>query len=230
MTQRDAKLNALSNQELLGGISQGLAHDFNTLITPLRTYFELLDEDADAALELRDFAAQNIRMLSELINEARIYTVSKSLITTSCRLEVVLDSVIKSLSNLMSQGHITVDRVGTANAAIEANRFLLRRLLGNLIINSIECGASHIQVSASEVRDGDSRWRRISITDDGPGIEEAHIQRIFEPYFSTKGGSGLGLAISEKIAEIHGGRICCESARTGSCTFSVFIPVAPQGA
>ena len=111
MTQRDAKLNALSNQELLGGISQGLAHDLNTLITPIKTYFELLDEDTDAALELRDFAAQNIRMLSELINEARIYTISKSLITTSCRLEVVLDSVIKSLSNLISKGHITVVRV-----------------------------------------------------------------------------------------------------------------------
>ena len=65
----------------------------------------------------------------------------------------------------------------------------------------------------------------LEIRDSGPGMEEAVLQRIFEPYFTTKGsGTGLGLAITRKMVEEHGGRISVSSTPGKGTCFEIVLP------
>jgi len=73
---------------------------------------------------------------------------------------------------------------------------------------------------------------RVAISDTGPGIPAEHLDRVFEPYFTTKeGGTGLGLALARKIVEEHQGTIRAENGPSGGATFIVTLPiVAPPPA
>jgi signal transduction histidine kinase len=67
----------------------------------------------------------------------------------------------------------------------------------------------------------------IEVSDTGPGIPAENLDRIFEPYFTTKaGGTGLGLALAHKIIQEHGGRIRAESPGGAGATFVITLPVA----
>ena len=70
------------------------------------------------------------------------------------------------------------------------------------------------------------------VADDGCGIQEEHLGRIFDPFFSTKGpgkGTGLGLSVSYGIVQAHGGRIGVESRAGAGSTFRVWLPATPVG-
>lgn len=89
----------------------------------------------------------------------------------------------------------------------------LRQVLLNLVRNSQEAGASRLRVQV-EAR---GALARITVEDDGPGLPEDQVERIFEPFRTSKAqGSGLGLAICRQILEDHGGRVWAEAAPQGA--------------
>lgn len=106
------------------------------------------------------------------------------------------------------------------------DRVQLTRVLTNLILNAIhalpaENGRIHIR---SEILD---TWVRISVSDNGCGISEENLQRIFTPYFTTRrklGGMGLGLFIAQKVAQSHGGAMSVTSALGKGSTFTLQLP------
>ncbi len=74
--------------------------------------------------------------------------------------------------------------------------------------------------------DADAQWVRIYVRDNGPGISEAHMPRLFEPFFSTKEGGqgmGLGLAISSSIAQENGGQLVARNVPGGGAEFLVTL-------
>ncbi len=110
---------------------------------------------------------------------------------------------------------------------LRADRGHMKQLLGNLLSNAAEAmdGKGHIWIRAELVKTQDSRYCRLHVLDDGPGIPEDIGERIFTPYFSTKqGGTGLGLAVVEHIVSAHGGSIRQESPPGRGATFIIDIP------
>jgi signal transduction histidine kinase len=75
----------------------------------------------------------------------------------------------------------------------------------------------------------------LSVSDQGPGVPDAHKTQIFEPFYrlpgasETSGGVGLGLALVKSIAERHGGTVWCEDAPEGGARFVLKLPLAPLG-
>ena len=104
----------------------------------------------------------------------------------------------------------------------------LEQVVINLVLNAVDAmpDGGTVSVKSSIAEDG-----RIvlTFTDTGHGIEEAHLDRIFEPFFSTREkGTGLGLAISRNVIERHGGEIAVESEVNGGAEFTVWLPVKPE--
>jgi len=104
-----------------------------------------------------------------------------------------------------------------------ADRGQIRQVLENLIVNSIQAmnGKGEIQVELKRTEEQDS----IVVRDNGPGIDTEHIDRLFEPLFSTKAkGTGLGLTICQQIVKRHGGRIEVLNMKSRGASFCVTLP------
>ncbi len=197
--------------DLLGGLSPGLAHDINTLLTPIHTYFQLLSSSPEKAREFEGTAAKNVEMLLQLIQDARIFSPEQKLQISRCDLPIFFRRAVRPCNAGIREKGIEIETDWGAVCDVQANSYLLPRLLTNIIQNSIEGEAKTIHVSASVEGAGEEKETEIIIRDDGIGIEQSNLNQVFEQSFSTKGSSGLGLAIAQKIVEIHGGTMAIES-------------------
>ena len=123
------------------------------------------------------------------------------------------------------------------NAEVDEGQF--RQVINNIIINGIESmpNGGKIIVSAKNCSLKDSKivnlpkgkYIKISIKDNGIGIPENILHKIFDPYFSTKdGGSGLGLTISHSIIKKHNGQITVESKQDVGSTFNIYLPASKK--
>ncbi|MCC6679058.1 MAG: FHA domain-containing protein [Phycisphaerales bacterium] len=121
---------------------------------------------------------------------------------------------------------------------------LIHQALMNLMTNAVEAvdqdtGAVTVRaLYHSHSRRGSDRagpWVEITVTDNGPGIPEANLARIFEPFNTTKGlrGTGLGLAVAKRVVEEHGGDITAETGappQSRGATFRIILPADPSAA
>jgi PAS domain S-box-containing protein len=114
--------------------------------------------------------------------------------------------------------------------SVEGDRIHLQQVLLNLLINAMEAMAKQPpQKRRLVVRTGrtGNGSVELSVTDSGPGIEAANLERLFEPFFTTKeSGIGMGLSIARRIIEAHHGRIWAENQPAGGAIFRVYLPVS----
>jgi signal transduction histidine kinase len=102
------------------------------------------------------------------------------------------------------------------------------RCILNLVSNAIDaCDKSQGVVEITTQTDETSKWLKIVISDNGCGISEDNLKKLFSPFFSTKGskGTGLGLAITQKIISEHGGSVNVESELGKGTTFNIELPL-----
>lgn len=115
-----------------------------------------------------------------------------------------------------------------ANLQLLADRSQLEQVIINLIKNAIEaCGADNEKTRIEvEIKDLKNNYVRISVSDNGPGIDPEVQERIFIPFFTTKPqGSGIGLALSRQIIQLHGGQLSVQSTSEKGSTFSMLLPL-----
>jgi two-component system C4-dicarboxylate transport sensor histidine kinase DctB len=108
---------------------------------------------------------------------------------------------------------------------------LLGQVLVNLVLNAVDAMAGRKECRLTLRVRGEGQRAIVEIEDTGPGIPEGLRQRIFEPFFSTKGerGNGLGLWISSEIARVHGGSLAALPGTKGAL-FRLSLPVEPPNA
>jgi PAS domain S-box-containing protein len=113
-------------------------------------------------------------------------------------------------------------------APVRGDRVQLQQVILNLILNAIEAmGDNESRDMLIETRENDRRNILVSVSDSGPGLDPATVDRIFEPFYSTKqGGMGIGLSICRTIIEAHEGRIWVQQNNTRGSTFQFTLPVA----
>lgn len=114
----------------------------------------------------------------------------------------------------------------------------IEQVLVNLLTNAADAITTHHSRSAQPGRltitvETDDRWVHLSVADNGPGIRTELLDKLFNPFFTTKAaakGTGLGLSISKGIVEEHGGELIARNAPDGGAVFSFSLPVAPATA
>jgi len=124
-------------------------------------------------------------------------------------------------------------QVGTRLAALPAvrgDRIYVQQVLLNLLLNGMDAMASSksaARMLTIATKLGHADEVEVSVTDSGPGIPPADVERIFESFFTTKpDGMGLGLRIARSLTTANGGRIWAENAVTGGATFRFTVPLA----
>lgn len=230
----EAELLKSQKLESIGVLAGGIAHDFNNLLTaivgnislvlngmnPASRPAILLAASEKACLRARDLTQQ-------LLTFAKGGAPAKQLSSIA---GIVRESATFALrgSGAGCEFHIPDDLF---NAEVDKGQ--ISQVIHNLIINAEQAmsGGGVIRVSCINEPGARGtaaeRWVRIDIQDNGIGIQPENLQKIFDPYFTTKQkGSGLGLASSYSIIKRHGGRIEVESRLGVGTTFHVYLPAA----
>jgi C4-dicarboxylate-specific signal transduction histidine kinase len=128
-----------------------------------------------------------------------------------------------------SNGHPRVELISEAIPPVSADRDQLIQVLTNLVQNGLDAASvarpdPRVTVTIGPLPEGRVR---IVVRDNGPGVPEEFLPRLFEPYATTKEkGTGLGLAIVQRIVFEHGGEISYRKAQKGGAVFEIALPVA----
>jgi two-component system heavy metal sensor histidine kinase CusS len=206
----------------LSAFSSNLAHEIRTPINNLIGETDLILRSSRSEKEYQDLLVSNMEELSRLasIVERLLFLAraeNSRLLTTLVELDLSIEipALIEFHHAVAEDKKITLTASG--GGKIKADLTLFRRAINNLISNALkytgEGGTVHVSAAPWE-----DRWIRISVKDNGEGIPEADLPRIFDRFYRVdrmrskhSGGTGLGLAIVKSIVELHGGSVGVKS-------------------
>jgi len=146
-------------------------------------------------------------------------------------MQTVVDKVAEELRETLPG--CVVECAGTFDD-LPGDEALLRQALLNLARNGVQASegvSEHPRVTMSGTIEelGGKKWQRICVADNGAGIPEADLQKIFLPFFTTKSeGTGLGLAVVQKVALQHGGSIEARNRTGGGAEFLLWLPLRQE--
>lgn len=224
--------------ESLGILAGGIAHDFNNLLTGILGNISLAITALEPTHKARgrlEAAAKASSRAQELTRQLLTFSQGGAPIKKTASIgELLRDSVVFALrgSNVKCEFNLPADLWH-----IEMDEGQIHQVINNLVINAVQAmpDGGVISVSAENlVVVADSglplkpgRFARISIKDTGVGIPQEYLQKIFDPYFTTKEkGTGLGLATSYSVIRKHDGLITVESQIGDGSTFHFLLPAS----
>lgn len=226
---RNAEIERMASAAMM---SRGLAHDLNNLATPVSSFLIHMEgkvAPGTAEAEVLSDAKHSIQVMQDYIRESLFF--SRTLVPDlqpQSSSELFAATINSSQHRARSKG-VELTAVPGPDVTFAADRTLMLRLLQNLVVNGIDATPPGGRVSLSAAAAEGDRVT-LAVADDGPGVPPDLIDRIFEPYFTTKDtgsktrGLGLGLAISLKIGVLHGGTIQVGRTASGGALFTVSLP------
>lgn len=246
MKRLSDEVNRISNLESIGLLAGGLAHDFNNVLNIIYgniSFAKMLAEANTAIIEPLTDAEEACERAKELGTRLQAFsqggTPVKELITLPAIIEDAAENLLKG-SQIV---HTMTASVGSQPLAADSRQ--IRQVFENLLTNAKEAmpegGTVTIDIENVEVDDkkglplGSGFYVCSTIQDDGSGIPEVNLPKIFDPYFSTKDtfsqrGMGLGLSICHAILKRHSGHISVESTVGIGTRVTVYLPASVEKA
>jgi signal transduction histidine kinase len=222
MVARVREMIAARDQLLLD-----VSHELRSPLTRMKVALELLPQGEERAGMASDVAEME-RMIAELLELERLRG-GRGVNPVRQDLVPIVRETVESFQNRPPGVRVvSVAREMSVDIDAEKIRTVLRNLLENAIKYSLP-DSRDVEVSAAQ----NGEWVVIHITDDGSGIPERDMPRLFDPFFRVDrsrskrtGGYGLGLSLSKRIVEAHGGTIAAENNPTRGASFVVTLPKA----
>lgn len=229
----------LRRQESLAAVGQAtaqVAHEIRNPLGSIRLGVAMLRDNVNDAegLNTIDLVERGIKHLNKLVVDVAQFSRRKALESSDVDLHELINRSLELVADKIKEKDTIVEKKLTSQKIVgHWDPDQLRQVLVNVIGNAIDASPKHAPISIStEIVpvDGDDvvtrTQARLTIEDQGKGIDSGTLQRIFEPFFSTKKrGTGLGLAIVKQIVEQHGGTIGVKSEPEKGTQFTIDLPL-----
>jgi PAS domain S-box-containing protein len=254
MTDRkrlEAQLMQAQKMEAVGRLAGGVAHDFNNILTAIKSYSQLLLQDV-AADDARHKDIQEIDLAADraarLTRQLLAFSRQQMLQPKVLDVNQTVSELEKMLQRLLLKDITLSTRLAPDLHAVRADAGQLEQVIVNLVVNArdampdggrLTIRTQNVTLDAAAAREGWSfevrpgKYVLISVTDTGHGMDAATQSRIFEPFFTTKDrhkGTGLGLSTVYGIVKQSGGYIRVISEPGQGSAFDVYLPVADGSA
>lgn len=207
-------------------ILAAISHDLQTPLTRLRLRAELMDDET-----LRDKMLADLSAMQALVEEGLAYAGS-SAAPQEAAILTDLDALAASLVADYTDAGQPVSLLGLSGRRVRTRPRTLRRLLGNLVDNALKFGGS-----AELVLESADGLPAIAVRDHGPGIPEAELDKVFEPFYRLEssrnretGGTGLGLAIARQLARALDAELILRNLAEGGLEARVTLRADPPAA
>lgn len=244
LTELEAQLLQAQKMETMGLLASGIAHDFNNLLTTILMSSAVGLGDPFATptslAALRDIRSSGLRakdLVKRVLNFSRREVPDRKLVDLGKLVTEVVALMRVSLARCIAVRH----DLASDCPRVLADENRLHQVFVNLASNAAAAmrqggvlGLQLRQVQLAEARRlavgvlEPGSYLAVAVADTGTGMDEAVLQRIFEPFYTTKAageGSGLGLTIVASVVEGHGGGVDVSSAPGAGSTFTVYLPV-----
>ena len=196
-----------------------MSHDLRTPITRLRLRVESIEDEA-----LRTRCVEDLDEMTRMVRGA--LSLFRGLNDEEPTVPVDIDALLQELQRQFGEINASVAIEDQAAAPFPAKPLALKRCLGNLVNNALQYG-EHATVAVTD----SGEELTIRVLDDGPGIPEAELERVFEPFYRLEssrnretGGTGLGLSIARDVAQAHGGSLTLANRSGGGLEAKLVLP------
>jgi PAS domain S-box-containing protein len=245
----EIQLQQAQKMEAIGSLAGGIAHDFNNILSAIIGYTELaaLNEGAEHyAAELKEVLSAANRA-KELVKRILAFSRQTDEERMPVRVALVTREALKFLRATIPATIEIRSRIDDRSGSVLANSVEIQQIIMNLCTNAqhamggtagvLEVEVQDVEVDAFQKKDlielQLGAHVRLSVKDTGSGMTSEVLNRIFDPYFTTKEkgvGTGLGLAVVHGIVKKYGGAIRVESELTKGTMFHVYLPKADSAA
>jgi len=215
----------------MGRLLGDIGHDLRKPLTSLKGSIQIYkDKIADSrAQEFFPDAEKEVDRLSELVKEMVDFANPVKYQTRRVGVNVLLDRSLELLSSDLQHKNITVQKDLKPDVPqVMINEREMLQVFVNIILNAVDSmeWGGMLKLACRRFADEEGVWLRLDFEDNGCGISEENLNRIFERYFTTKQtGTGLGLAIVERIVSVHNGRLNVKSKVDEGTTFTIDLPI-----
>lgn len=228
--------------ELRGQVASSVAHDFNNLMTLILGYTELLSRtvagDSKAEELVHDIQATSSRAATLT---AQLQSIGRTSAPTPVELDIgaALSALAEVLERIMGSKNVIEWTLDESTPLVTIDADLFEQMILNLSINARDAmtdgGTLRLSTTVEELTGDDEQlvhlapgtYVALRIIDTGKGMDDATLERCFEPLFTTKGpfkGTGLGLASARRLVEGSAGAITCRSTFGEGTTFTIYLP------
>jgi PAS domain S-box-containing protein len=219
------------NLAALGELSAGIAHEFKNALATISGYAQMIrgEELGGEASDYADKILEQTRSITHVVTEFLKYARPLDIGNEPVALDALVERVVVEIA--AAKPEVSVRAEGSFGS-VAGDEGLLRQALLNLARNAAEScdsveGGGNVIVKGELLSGDDSALQRITILDNGAGIPEGSLGKLFRPFFTTKAdGTGLGLAVVQKIIVQHGGQVEARNRPEGGAAFMVTLPVS----
>ena len=241
-----AKAEVAQGEKLasIGVLASGIAHELNNPLTGVLTFTSLMRKkapDGSEDAEDLDLVIRETKRCASIIKRLLDFAREKVPVKGFFSLDRVIEDTVRFVERPASLQQIEINTdLDPGLPQIWGDADLIKQVILNLLVNAQQAieGKGNVTVrsrpyaAAANAKTGADATPmvEIAVIDTGCGIPQANLQRIFDPFFTSKEvgkGTGLGLSVSYGIVKAHGGRITVESVVGTGTTFRIYLPIMP---
>jgi len=232
LRQTQRQLVAKEKLALLGEMAATVAHEIRNPLTAVRGFAQRISRKAGADERLCEYCrliVEEVDRLNRVIKDVLDFARPLSPALEPGDLNALISDIVHLLQEELVQNEITtVPLLDLSLPPIPLDATQIKQVLVNLIQNARQAMGREGTLTLATERVGD--WAVLSVSDTGGGIPPGILDRMWEPFFTTRThGSGLGLALVRRVVEDHGGRVEVETRVGEGTTFRIFLPIHAEG-
>lgn len=230
----EAQLVQSAKMAAIGEMAAGIAHELNNPLTAIlgNTQLLLRQMKADSPAPLINDIYQCGVRCKKIIQNLLTFSRQEEYLFAAVSIDDVVEDALGLIGYQLSVSGITITREMTRPPLLfHGSRHQIEQVIINLLLNARDALSNRsdpqILIRSFLVKEQERSFVGLSVQDNGCGIPSAHLQQIFQPFFSTKDqtkGTGLGLSVSLGIAEVHGGNLYVESEENRFSRFTLLLP------
>jgi signal transduction histidine kinase len=231
VVELESQLRLKDSLAAVGELTAGIAHEFRNGLATIHGYSRLIDvQQLPTAYRpylegIRHETDSLGEIVTNFLNFARPVQPTLSPVELGDLCERAVDELGSDAQTLGG----SIELKG-GFGSVEGDEVMLRQAIVNLLRNAVEaCAGASVapRIVVEGDRDAAQRVARITVTDNGPGIEPGAREQVFQPFVTTKRhGTGLGLALVQKIVVLHNGRVSAGNAPGGGAAFQITLPLS----
>lgn len=240
----EEQLQQSQKMEAIGTLAGGIAHDFNNILFPIFGYTEMIMSEVpeDSAIRKKLNIILNGAMRAKsLVQQILTFSRQNKQELKPLMIQLVINEALKLFKAALPSTIEIIQNIDESCGLIMADYTQIHQIMMNLCANAFHSmeetgGKLEICLKEIEIKSGDileinikpGKYALLTVSDTGCGMEQKVIERIFEPYFTTKEsekGTGLGLSVVHGIVKKYGGEITVQSKLMKGSTFNIYLPM-----